>query len=89
MDDRSCLMAEPSPEVFPVCAVLDDEVERDTSALLDNPSSSVDNPLSYSVLLLSTLLDEEALVLDESEDSEVPKFLAADDAVLFAEAEAV
>lgn len=82
-------MAEPSPEVFPVCAVLDDEVERDTSALLDNPSSSVDNPLSYSVLLLSTLLDEEALVLDESEDSEVPKFLAADDAALFAEAEAV
>lgn len=88
MDDRSCLMAEPSPEVFPVCAVLD-EVERDTSALLDNPSSSVDNPLSYSVLLLSTLLDEEALVLDESEDSEVPKFLAADAAALFAEAEAV
>lgn len=81
-------MAEPSPEVFPVCAVLD-EVERDTSALLDNPSSSVDNPLSYSVLLLSTLLDEEALVLDESEDSEVPKFLEADSAALFAEAEAV
>ena len=88
MEDRSCLTAAPSPEVFPVCAVLD-EVERDTSALLDNPSSSVDNPLSYSVLLLSTLLDEEALVLDESEDSEVPKFLAADDAALFAEAEAV
>lgn len=88
MDDRSCLMAEPSPEVFPVCAVLD-EVERDTSELLDNPSSSVDNPLSYSVLLLSTLLDEEALVLDESEDSEVPKFLEADAAALFAEAEAV